>query len=70
MDKLEAVQRVLRFSDKVRERCETERSVFFDDFDDFNVDDYNAGGYGDLADQIIEKGLQEKILDEEDLPDD
>ncbi len=66
MDKLEAVQKVLRFSDKVREWCESENSVFFDDFDNHNVDDYD-GGYGGLADQIIDKGLEEKILDDEDL---
>jgi hypothetical protein len=67
MDKLEAVQRVLRFSDKIREWCTEEYSVYFDDFDSFNVDDYEEGGYGPLADQIIAEGIEEHILEEDDL---
>ena len=67
MDKLEAVQRVMRFSDKIREGCTGERSVYFDDFDNYNVDDYEEGGYGTLADEIINKGIKENIIDEDDL---
>ena len=67
MDKLEAVQRVLRFSDKVREWCTKEHSVYFDDFDNYNVDDYEEGGYGALADEIIAEGIKENIIDEDDL---
>jgi hypothetical protein len=37
MDKLEAIQRVLRFSESVRNWCENDEKVFFDDFDDQNV---------------------------------
>ena len=37
MDKLEATQRVLRFSESVRTWCEKDEKVFFDDFDDQNV---------------------------------
>ena len=37
MDKLEAIQRVLRFSESVRTWCEKDEKVFFDDFDDQNV---------------------------------
>lgn len=67
MDKLEAVQRVLRFSNSIREWCEKEHSVYFDDFDSENVDSYEKGGYGELADAIIEDGLTENVLDEEDM---
>ncbi len=66
LDKLEAVQRVLRFSDKVRVWVETEQGVYFDDFDNYNVEDYEEG-YGELADQIIQKGVDEGVLDEDDL---
>ena len=41
MDKLEAIQKILRFNDE----C----------------------GYGSLADEIIEKGIKEGFLDEDDL---
>ena len=45
MDKLEAIQRVLRFSESVRTWCEKDEKVFFDDFDDF--DDQNVSArYG------------------------
>jgi len=67
MEKLEAVQKVLRFSDSTREWVTEAHSIYFDDFDEQNVDDYEVGGYGDLADEIIEKGIQESILDEEDV---
>ena len=40
MEKLEAVQKVLRFSTPTREWCINEFSVHFDDFDEQNVDDY------------------------------
>lgn len=69
MDKLEAVQRVLRFSNTIREWCEKEHKIFFDDFDNENVENYEPGGLGDLADAIIEDGVNESILDEEDLRD-
>jgi hypothetical protein len=68
MEKLEAVQKVLRFSNTTREWLTNEHSsVYFDDFDEQNVNDYESGGYGDLADEIVEKGLAESILDEEDV---
>ena len=67
MDKLEAVQRVLRFSESVRTWCEKDEKVFFDDFDDQNVMNYDTGGYGKLADIIIEKGIEEGFVDEDDL---
>jgi len=67
MEKLEAVQKVLRFSDAAREWVTEEHSVYFDDFDEQNVDDYEPGGYGELADTVIEKGIQESILEKEDI---
>jgi hypothetical protein len=67
MEKLEAVQKVLRFSTSIREWCEEENSVFFDDFGEQNVDDYNSGGYGDLADEIIERGIEEDLLEENEI---
>ena len=67
MDKLEAVQRVLRFSNTIREWCEREHKMYFDDFDNENVEDYEPGGRGDLADAIIEDGIAENIIDEEDI---
>ena len=53
MDKLEATQRVLRFSDSIRNWVEKDERVFFDDFDNENVMNYEKGGYGELADIII-----------------
>ena len=44
-----------------------EFSIYFDDFDEQNVDDYNSGGYGEIADEILERGLDEKIIEEDDL---
>lgn len=67
MEKLEAVQKVLRFSDTTREWVTGEHSIYFDDFDEQNVDDYDPGGYGDLADEIIKKGIQESILEKDDV---
>ena len=67
MDKLEAVQRVLRFSESVRSWCEKEERIFFDDFDSENVMNYDTGGRGELADIIIEKGIEEGFIDEGDL---
>ena len=67
MDKLEAVQRVLRFSESVRNWCEKEERIFFDDFDSENVMNYDTGGHGDLADIIINKGIEEGFIAEEDL---
>jgi len=67
MEKLEAVQKVLRFSTATREWCTMEFSIYFDDFDEQNVDDYNSGGYGEIADKIIERGLDENIIEEDDL---
>ena len=66
MDKLEATQKVLRFSASARNWCEKEEKVFFDDFDNENVMNYNDGGYGKLADLIIKKGLEEGVIDEDD----
>ena len=67
MDKLEATQRVLRFSESVRNWCENDEKVFFDDFDNQNVMNYDAGGYGELADIIIGKGIEEGFIDEDEL---
>jgi len=67
MDKLEAIQRVLRFSESVRSWCEENEKVFFDDFDNENIINYDVGGYGELADTIIEKGIEEGFIDEGDL---
>ena len=51
MDKLEAFQKVLRFSDNIREWREQEKNVYFDDFDSENVNIYDEGGYGELAEK-------------------
>ena len=67
MDKLEATQIVLRFSKSIRNWCENDEKVFFDDFDNQNVMNYDTGGYGELADIIIEKGIEEGFIDEDDL---
>ena len=40
MDKLEATQRVLRFSTSTRNWCEKEEKVFFGDLDNENVINY------------------------------
>ena len=61
------VQKVLRFSDHIRNMVTNEHSVFFDDFDEQNVENDDAGGYGDLADKIINEGIKEGFLDKEDL---
>ena len=66
MDKLEATQRVLRFSESIRSWCENDEKVFFDDFDNQNVMNYDTGGYGELADIIIGKGIEEGFIDEDD----
>ena len=50
MEKLEAVQKVLRFSTPIREWCISDFNIHFDDFDEKNVDEYNSGGFGDIAD--------------------
>lgn len=63
MEKLEAVQKVLRFSNVIREWCEHEHSIYFDDFDEHNVKDYEE--YADLADEIIERGIKENLLEED-----
>jgi len=67
MDKLEAVQIVLRFSESVRNWCEKDEKIFFDDFDNENVMNYEACGHGDLADIIINKGIEEGFIAQEDL---
>ena len=67
MDKLEAVQKVLRFSASAREWCEQEKNIYFDDFDSENVDNYDEAGYGGLADEIIEKGIEEGFLEEDEI---
>ena len=61
------MQKVLRFSAPIREWCEGDYSVYFDDFDKQNVDDYDSGGYGDLADEIIERGIKENLLEEDEV---
>ncbi|PIQ95349.1 MAG: hypothetical protein COV67_15490 [Nitrospinae bacterium CG11_big_fil_rev_8_21_14_0_20_56_8] len=66
MEKLEAVQRVFRFSKAIREWCEMEHSLSFSDFDEVNVDDYEEG-YGPIADEIIQRGVDANILDDEDI---
>lgn len=55
MDKLEAVQIVLRFSQSVRDWCKQEENIFFDDFDNENIRNYKEGGYGELTDKVIKK---------------
>ena len=67
MDKLETIQRILRFSESIRNWCEQDKMVFFDDFDNENIMNYNEGGYGELADMIIEKGIEEGLIDEDDM---
>ena len=67
MDKLEAVQKALRFSADIREWCEQEKKVYFDDFDGENVKSYDEGGYGKLADEIIEKGVKEGFIEEDEM---
>ena len=67
MDKLEAVQIVLRFSESVRNWCEKDEKIFFDDFDNENVMNYDTGGRGELADMIVEKGIEEGFIDADDL---
>ncbi len=67
MEKLQAVHKVLRFSTPIREWCINEFSVHFDDFDEQNVDDYNSGGYGDIADEILVRGFNEQLIEEDDL---
>ena len=67
MDKLEAVQRVLRFSDSIRDWCEKNKKIFFDDFDSENIMNYSETGLGELADLIIEKGIEEGFLEASDI---
>ena len=67
MDKLEATQRVLRFSTSTRNWCEKEEKVFFSDLDNENVINYRDGGYGNLADLILKKGIEEGVIDEDDI---
>jgi len=50
MDILEAAQKVLRFSTNIREWCEQEKNVYFDDFDTENVKSYDEGGA--IADNV------------------
>ena len=45
----------------------TNQSPYFDDFDEQNVNDYNPGGYGDIADEIIERGVSEDLLEEDEI---
>lgn len=67
MEKLEAVQKVLRFSHSIREWCEGDHAIYFNDFDEQNVDDYSSGGFGNIADEIIERGIQENLLEEDEV---
>lgn len=63
MDKLEAVQKVLRFSASTLEWAQS-KNMYFGDFDSHNVSDYDSE-FGEIADEIIKRGLKEDILDEE-----
>jgi hypothetical protein len=63
MDKLEAVQKVLRFSASTLKWAES-KSMYFGDFDSHNVDDYDSK-FGEIADEIIKRGLAEDFLDED-----
>jgi len=65
MDKLEAVQKVLRFSASTLEWAES-KSMYFGDFDSHNVDDYDSK-FGEIADEIIKRGLEEDFLDEDEF---
>ena len=67
MEKLEAVQKVMRFSNSIREWCENNHGIFFDDFDEQNVDDYDSGGYGPIAEEIIKRGVEENLLEEDEI---
>ena len=67
MDKLEAVQRVLRFSGSIRNWCEKNKKIFFDDFDSENIMNYNETGLGELADLIVDKGIEEGFLEASDI---
>ena len=67
MGKRETVQEVLQGRAPIREWCEGNHSVYFDDFDEQNVNDYDSGGYGDLADEIIERGIEENFLEEDEV---
>ena len=66
MDKLEVVQRVLRFSPRILKWCEVEHQLFFDDFDSYNVKDYDSR-YGEVADAIIDQGIKENVIAKEDI---
>ena len=61
MDKLEAVQKVLRFSASTLEWAESQ-NMYFGDFDPNNVEDYGSK-FGEIADEIIRRGITEDILD-------
>ena len=61
MDKLEAMQIVLRFSESVRNWCEEDEKVFFDDFDNENIMNYDVGGYGELQTQLSKKALKKGL---------
>ena len=63
MDKLEAVQKVLRFSASTLEWAESKK-MYFGDFDPYNVEDYDSG-FAEIADEIIKRGIAEDILDED-----
>ncbi len=65
MDKLEAVQKVLRFSVSALEWAQS-KDMYFGDFDSHNVDDYDSG-FAEIADEIIQRGLDEDILDDEEI---
>ncbi len=65
MDKLEAVQKVLRFSSSTLEWAQS-KNMYFGDFDPHNVEDYDSE-FGQIADKIIQRGLEESILEEDEL---
>ena len=43
------------------------RKGIFYDFDNEKVMNYTDGGYGKLADLIIKKGIEEGVIDEDDI---
>ncbi len=63
MDKLEAVQKVLRFSASILEWTQS-KNMYFGDFDSHNVEDYDSE-FGEIADEIIKRGIAEEILEED-----
>ena len=42
------------------------QNMYFGDFDPHNVEDYESG-FAEIADEIIKRGLDEDILDEDEF---